>query len=273
MNLHVLINAFILGIIEGITEFLPISSTGHMIIVGYWLGFTSDKAKSFEVIIQLGSILAVIISFWRRLFSLIGINTKYDKLLHQITDHNHLTLIHIILAILPIFIIGLLFQNKINIYFVPKTVVLSLIVGSFLLLVAEKYLLTHPRIIMLDNITYFQAFIVGCFQCLAIWPGFSRSGATISGGLLVGMSRFVALEFSFILSVPTMIGTTILTIYKSFPLLSLVDLPMFIVGFITTFIIAISIIKICLKIIQKTSFIPFVIYRFIVAILVYIIMI
>lgn len=268
MDLHLLINAFILGVVEGVTEFLPVSSTGHMIIVGHWLGFEGDKAKTFEVIIQLGSILAVVVMFWRRLFGLIGIHFGQPPV-HEGKTQGHLTLGHILLAMIPAVVLGLVFHDAIKTLFAPRTVVYALVVGGFLLLAAEWLKPKQPRAVGLDDITYRQAFMIGCFQCLALWPGFSRSGATISGGMLMGVSRFAASEFSFILAVPMMMGATALELYKSLPFLSMADLPMFAVGFVTAFIVALIAIKTFLSVIKRISFVPFAIYRFIVAAAVY----
>ncbi|WP_225639270.1 undecaprenyl-diphosphate phosphatase [Candidatus Profftia sp. (ex Adelges kitamiensis)] len=268
MDSCLLINAFILGLVEGMTEFLPVSSTGHMIIVGHLLGFEGDNVRTFDIIIQLGSILAVVVLFWRRLCSLIGIHFGYTSF-HDRNSQGYLTLIHIILAIMPTVLIGLVFQDKIKTLFVPYTVVFTLILGGLMLLVTEWFSLKHPCSVGIDDITYKQAFIVGCFQCLALCPGFSRSGATISGCILIGISRFSAVEFSFILSVPIIIGAAVLELYNRLPFLSMVDLPIFMVGFITAFIVALISINTFLRIIRKICFIPFVIYRFIVAAVVY----
>ncbi|TCJ98574.1 undecaprenyl-diphosphatase [Volucribacter psittacicida] len=259
-----LLIAFILGIVEGLTEFLPVSSTGHMIIVGHLLGFEGEKAATFEVIIQLGSILAVVVVFWRKMFGLIGIHfgEKQDK------NQPHLTLVHIILGMIPAVILGLIFHSHIKGLFSPEMVMYALVAGGILLLLAEKY---RPQVkaATLDQMSYKQAFTIGLFQCLALWPGFSRSGATISGGLLMGVGRQAAAEYSFILAVPMMMGATILDLYKSLDFLSLDDLPMFAVGFFTAFVVALIAIKTFLNLIKKISFVPFAIYRFVVAIVVY----
>ncbi len=268
-DLHTLVVAFILGVVEGLTEFLPVSSTGHMIIVGSWLGFDDEKAKTFEVIIQLGSILAVVVMFWRRLFGLIGIH--FGAVPHEGRGKDHLTLGHILLAMIPAVVLGLVFHSTIKSLFNPQNVMYALIVGGFLLLAAEWLKPKTPRATGLDDITYRQAFMIGCFQCLALWPGFSRSGATISGGMLVGVSRYAASEFSFILAVPMMMGATVLDLYKSWHFLSLTDLPMFAVGFTTAFLVALVAIKTFLKLIKRISFVPFAIYRFFVAGVVYLV--
>ncbi|MGL9751298.1 MAG: undecaprenyl-diphosphate phosphatase [Symbiopectobacterium sp.] len=259
-DLHTLEVVFILGVVEGLTEFLPVSSTGHMIIVGSWLGFDDEKAKIFEVIIQLGSILAVVVMFWRRLFGLIGI--YFGAVPHEGRSNDRLKLGHILLAMIPAVVLGLVFHSTIKSLFNPQNVMYALIVGGFLLLAAEWLKQKTPRASGLDDITYRQAFMIGCFQCLVLWPGFSRSGATISGGMLVGVSRYAASEFSFILAVPMMMGATVLDLYKSWHFLSLAYVPMFAVGFITAFLVALVAIKTFLILIKRISFVPFAIYRF-----------
>jgi len=269
---HSLLVAAILGVVEGLTEFLPVSSTGHLIIAGNLLGFTGDTSKSFEVVIQLGSILAVVVMFWRRLFSMIGLHFGKPPV-HEGTGSRRLNLLHIILGMIPATVIGLLFHSQIKSLFEPKFVMYSLVVGGVLLIAAELLKPKKPRAEGLDDISYMQAFMIGVFQCLALWPGFSRSGATISGGMLMGISRFAASEFSFLLAVPMMMGATALDLYKSYSFLTLADLPMFATGFISAFIVALIAIKTFLAVIKRISFIPFAIYRFFVAIAVYMVFI
>ncbi|AHB69024.1 undecaprenyl-diphosphate phosphatase [Cronobacter malonaticus] len=262
-DMHSLLVAAILGIVEGLTEFLPVSSTGHMIIVGHLLGFEGDTAKTFEVVIQLGSILAVVVMFWRRLFGLIGIHFGHPP--HEGVGKGRLSLIHILLGMVPAVVLGLVFHDFIKSLFNPINVMYALVVGGVLLIIAELLKPKEPKALGLDDMTYRQAFFIGCFQCLALWPGFSRSGATISGGMLVGVSRYAASEFSFLLAVPMMMGATALDLYKSMSFLTMADLPMFAVGFVTAFVVALVAIKTFLHLIKRISFIPFAIYRFIVA--------
>ncbi|EJJ0545709.1 undecaprenyl-diphosphate phosphatase [Cronobacter sakazakii] len=262
-DMHSLLVAAILGIVEGLTEFLPVSSTGHMIIVGHLLGFEGDTAKTFEVVIQLGSILAVVVMFWRRLFGLIGIHFGHPP--HEGVGKGRLSLVHILLGMVPAVVLGLVFHDFIKSLFNPINVMYALVVGGVLLIIAEVLKPKEPKAPGLDDMTYRQAFFIGCFQCLALWPGFSRSGATISGGMLVGVSRYAASEFSFLLAVPMMMGATALDLYKSMGFLTMADLPMFAVGFVTAFVVALVAIKTFLHIIKRISFIPFAIYRFIVA--------
>ncbi|RZA65578.1 undecaprenyl-diphosphate phosphatase [Citrobacter koseri] len=268
-DIHSLLVAAILGVVEGLTEFLPVSSTGHMIIVGHLLGFEGDTAETFEVVIQLGSLLAVVVMFWRRLFGLIGIH--FGKQPHEGTGKGRLTLGHIVLGMIPAVVLGLVFHDTIKSLFNPVNVMYALVVGGLLLIAAECLKPKEPRAPGLDDMTYRQAFMIGCFQCLALWPGFSRSGATISGGMLMGVSRYAASEFSFLLAVPMMMGATALDLYKSWSFLTVEDIPMFAVGFVTAFIVALIAIKTFLQLIKRISFIPFAIYRFIVAAAVYVV--
>ncbi|MXP67703.1 undecaprenyl-diphosphate phosphatase [Pantoea sp. Aalb] len=260
--------AIILGIIEGFTEFLPISSTGHMIIIGSILGFQDNNANTFEIVIQLGSILAVVVKYRYILLKLININMIRNH--NKEFNENSLNLFHILIGILPVTLLGFLLHNQVKTMFKPINVMYAMIFGGLLLITAEyiknKYL---KQIMNINLITYRQAFIVGCFQCLALWPGFSRSGATISGGMFMGISRYAASEFSFILAVPTIIGATCLELYKNISFITLQELPMFIIGFISAFIVALVSIDILLNLIKHVSFVVFAIYRFIIALAVY----
>lgn len=270
-DVHSLVVAAILGVVEGLTEFLPVSSTGHMIIVGHLLGFEGKTAETFEVVIQLGSILAVVVMFWRRLFGLIGIH--FGSQPHEGEGTGRLSLIHILLGMLPAVVLGLIFHDSIKSLFTPENVMYALVVGGVLLIIAEYCKPKIPRAVGIDDMTYRQAFAIGCFQCLALWPGFSRSGSTISGGMLMGVSRYAASEFSFLLAVPMMMGATALDLYKSIGFLTMADVPMFAVGFASAFVVALIAIKTFLQLIKRMSFIPFAIYRFIVAAVVYMVFI
>jgi len=210
------------------------------------------------------------VMFWRRLFGLIGIHFGRPPQ-YEGEGKGRLTLIHILLGMVPAVVLGLVFHDTIKSLFNPINVMYALVVGGVLLIAAELLKPKEPKAPGLDDMTYRQAFIIGCFQCLALWPGFSRSGATISGGMLMGVSRYAASEFSFLLAVPMMMGATALDLYKSFHFLTVGDIPMFAVGFVTAFLVALVAIKTFLQIIKRISFIPFAIYRFIVAAAVYVV--
>ncbi|BBB91341.1 MAG TPA: undecaprenyl-diphosphate phosphatase [Methylomusa anaerophila] len=256
MNENVI--AVIIGIVEGLTEYLPISSTGHMILVGSLLGFEGEKASVFEVFIQLGAILSVLILY-------------RDKFLHMITprrtgsDGNELTLIHVLAGIIPVMIIGFLLHKPIKAYlFSPYTVIIGLVAGGVLMLVAEKYF-SNPRTKEVDQMSISQAFFVGLFQILSLWPGFSRSGSTIAGGLFFGMSRKAAAEFSFIIAVPLMFVACVYDLLKILDKLSIDDLTMIAIGFVVAFITAYLSIVWFLRFLNKSTLASFAYYRFIVA--------
>ncbi len=255
--------SFILGIVEGLTEFLPVSSTGHMILTADLLGFAGEKAKTFEIVVQLGSILAVVVLYWRRFIGLLDVRQ------YKYRTGPRMNLLHIILAMLPAVVIGLVLHSAIKQYlFGPETVVIGLIAGGILMIFAEK-IRPVVRTESIDQISYKQALGIGLFQCLALWPGFSRSGATIAGGLLVGTNHKTAAEFTFIVAVPVMIGASGLDLLKSYQYLSMDDLGFFAVGFFTAFVVAMLAIVSFIKLLSRVSLTPFAVYRFVIAALFY----
>ena len=259
---------FILGVIEGLTEFAPVSSTGHLILAGHLLDFQGTvRASTFEVVIQLGSILAVVFVFWERLLSLLGLEpNRYGIQSLSSKKTNRLTIVHLIIGMIPAVITGALFHGTIkDKLFSAETVLIGLIAGSIFMIFAEATRKAPVETTTLDHITYKQALLIGLFQCLALWPGFSRSGSTISGGLLVGMSHKTASEFTFILAIPMMLAATVKDLYESWSYLSINDLPLFITGFVTAFIVALLAIKYFLRLISKIRLTPFALYRFVLA--------
>lgn len=243
----------IMGAVEGLTEFLPVSSTGHLILAGHLLGFEGEKAKTFEIIIQLGSILAVVVVFWKRLWSIVGVGRRKDK--------PTLNLLHIIIGMIPAGLLGVVLHDWIKKYlFGPGPVLISLVAGALLLLVADRFA-KRSTAETIDDLTYKQAFTIGMFQCLALWPGFSRSGSTISGGLLAGASYKASAEYTFILAVPMMLGATGLDLVKSWDILSVADLPLFATGFVTAFVVAMLAIVTFLRFVTKVGLRPFAYYR------------
>jgi undecaprenyl-diphosphatase len=255
MDIILLLKAFILGIVEGATEFLPISSTGHLIIVGDLLHFNDDKGKVFEIVIQLAAILAVCWEYRRKLI---------DTALH-ITNQSKAQqfVINLLLAFLPAAILGLVFHSAIKQYlFSPITVAIALIVGGFAILWIEQLPLV-TKTADIDDMTPKQALKVGFAQSLALFPGVSRAGATILGGMLFGLDRKTATEFSFFLAIPIMFAATILDVYKSWHILSLDDAGLFAVGFITAFISALVAIRFLLKFVASHDFKVFAWYRII----------
>jgi undecaprenyl-diphosphatase len=253
MDLILLLKAFIQGLVEGATEFLPISSTGHLIITGDLLNFNDAKAKVFDIVIQLAAILAVCWEYRRKLT---------DTVLH-ITHQTKAQsfALNLIIAFLPAALIGLAFHDKIKEYlFTPITVAIALILGGVAILLIEKMPL-KGKTISVDAMTQKQALQIGFAQAIALIPGVSRSGATILGGMLFGLNRHTATEFSFFLAIPIMFAATGYDLLKNWKLLSVHDLPMFAVGFVTAFISALIAIKFLLRFVASHSFKIFAWYR------------
>ncbi|QCS54365.1 undecaprenyl-diphosphate phosphatase [Priestia flexa] len=269
-----IIVAIILGIVEGLTEFAPVSSTGHMIIVDdLWLNskelFSSEVANTFKIVIQLGSILAVVVLFRNRFINLLGLNRKNEKY-EQVT--NRLKLSQVIVGLLPAAVLGFLFEDFIDKHlFSLNTVLVSLIAGAILMIIADRFASRIPKTETVDQMTYRQAIGVGLFQCIALWPGFSRSGATISGGVLLGMSHRAASDFTFIMAVPIMAGASGLSLIKNWQYFTIDALPFFIAGFISAFIVALVSIRFFLKLINRIKLVPFAIYRIVLAVAIYLV--
>ncbi|RHW42035.1 undecaprenyl-diphosphate phosphatase [Neobacillus notoginsengisoli] len=264
--------ALILGIVEGLTEFAPVSSTGHMIIVDDLLLhskdlFSAPVANTFKVVIQLGSILAVVIVFKDRILGLLGLAKKEtDK-----ETGESLSLLKIFVGLLPAGITGLLFEDYIDEHlFSVRTVVVGLVLGAILMIIADFVRPKTPKAETVDRVSYKQAFGIGLFQCFGLWPGFSRSGSTIAGGVLLGMSHRAASDFTFIMAVPIMMGASGISLLKNWEHFSLDALPFFIVGFIAAFVFALISIRFFLKLINRIKLVPFAIYRIVVAILIYV---
>ena len=257
MDIALLIKAAIMGIVEGLTEFLPISSTGHLILVGSLLGFDDDKAKVFDIAIQTGAIFAVILVYWQKI---------RDTLVALPTDRQAQRFaLNVFIAFVPAVLLGLLFGKAIKAnLFTPVVVASTFIIGGFIILWAEKRQQNNPataRITSVDAMTPLDALKVGLVQCLAMIPGTSRSGATIIGGMLMGLSRQAATDFSFYLAIPTLIGAGAYSLYKERALLALSDAPMFAVGLLFSFISAWLCIRWLLRYIASHSFVVFAWYR------------
>ncbi|MGO4545447.1 undecaprenyl-diphosphate phosphatase [Paenibacillus sp. 2TAB23] len=260
-----IISAIILGIIEGLTEFLPVSSTGHLILAGHLLGFEGDAATTFKIVIQLGAVLAVFVLYWKRYLDMLK-----GLLAFNFSAARKLNAIHLIIAMVPALIVYLIFKDVIKQeLFGPAPVLIGLILGGILLIIGarsnRKVTTEHT-----DDITYKQAFGIGLFQCLALWPGFSRSGSTIAGGMLLGTSQRAAADFTFMISVPVMLGATMLDMYDNRELLTSSNLMLFLVGFITAFIVAMIAVVTFLNLIKRLKLEWFAIYRFVLAAVFYI---
>ncbi len=254
-----IIKAVILGIVEGVTEFLPISSTGHLIIVNQWLSFSQSFTAMFDVVIQLGAILAVIVVFWKKLWPF-----SKDEQTQAITLNVLNTQIwyKTLLAVLPALVLGALFAGTIEEkLFNPVTVAIALVVGGIILLIVERRRPSAAPLAFTSAISYRTAFLIGLFQCLAMIPGTSRSAATIIGAMILGASRAVAVEFSFFLAIPTMLAASAYSLLKYDLVLSVNEMLVLIVGFITAFLTALAVIKFFLNYIQKHDFKVFAYYR------------
>lgn len=307
--------AVILGIVEGLTEFLPVSSTGHLIIAGELLAFTGEKAATFEVAIQLGAILAVVVLYWPRFWGLVWPLPKMRDMAAALSGNHETKEIHkeankgatqtcnklptlpfsgvrglfmLFLTCLPASVLGLLLHGYIKEYlFTADTVVLALAVGAIFILVVEarekrrlaigeqkrmeENTNTAPafRYHSLDDMTPSLALGIGLFQCLALWPGFSRSAATIMGGMILGAKRNVAAEYSFIAAVPIMFAATGYDVLKSWHIFTMADLPFFATGCLVSFLSAWAAVKLFIHLVGKMTFKPFAWYRLALAPLVY----
>lgn len=252
-----LIKAAFMGLVEGLTEFLPISSTGHLILAGALLGFDDEKAKVFDIAIQTGAIFAVILVYWQKIrTTLVDLPTQRQA--QQFA-------LNVLIGFLPAVVLGLLFGKVIKAHlFTPVVVATTFIVGGFIILWAEKRQAaggTAVRITDTDNMTWKDALKVGLVQCLAMIPGTSRSGATIIGGMLLGLSRKAATDFSFYLAIPTLIGAGAYSLYKERALLSMADVPLFSVGLVVSFLSAWVCVRWLLRFIASHSFVGFAYYR------------
>ncbi|MFC4353777.1 undecaprenyl-diphosphate phosphatase [Chryseomicrobium palamuruense] len=266
MEIIELLKALLLGFVEGMTEFAPVSSTGHMIIVDdLWLQ-TKDflgqgSANTFKVVIQLGSILAVVFIFWKRLLSLVGLHKMEGT-----APGRRFNLAHVFIGILPAGVLGLLFEDVIDTYlFTIEWVIVSLFVGAIFMIIADKFGPKKPSVTTLDEMTYGKALKVGLIQCLSLWPGFSRSGATISGGVLLGLDHKTAADFTFIMAVPIMFGASAVSLISNMEEINMSHLGFYVVGFVSAFVFALISIKFFLKLIARIKLTPFAIYRMVLA--------
>lgn len=256
--------AVILSIVEGLTEFLPVSSSGHLILAGDLLGFTGSKAATFEVVIQLGAILAVMILYWQKFKGLLLPDKNANK---GFSGINGIWLL--ILTTFPACITGLLLHGIIKTWlFNPFSVLCALVAGAICMIAVSKLSL-KIKYASLDELTPKAALGIGICQCFALWPGFSRSASTIMGGMIFGCSRSLSAEYSFIAAVPVMFAATGYDLLKNWQLFSMADVPFFAVGMAGSFISAIFAVKIFISLVSKITLIPFAIYRLALAPLLY----
>jgi len=248
--------ALLLGFIEGLTEFLPVSSTGHLILAGEMVGFTDNSSVAFKIAIQLGAILAVLLVYWRRFW------TVGTSLLKREADAVAFTR-NILLGFAPALVIGVVAYDAIRAAMqTPEIVAIALIIGGILILVLERVVRTI-RFHAVEEIPFGTALSIGLVQCTAMLPGVSRSGATIMGGLMMGVERKTAAEFSFFLAVPTMMAATVYALWKDRALLNADDLGMIGIGFTMAFLVAVVVVKAFVAIVGRYGFAPFAYYRII----------
>jgi undecaprenyl-diphosphatase len=257
--------AVILGIVLGLTEYLPVSSAGHLIVVGSLLDFTGPKATCFQVFLQIGAISAVVVLYRERFLHLIPWR-KYP-------DHQEFSglkgLSFLALTTMPAVIVGAAFHNFIKTYlFGPLTVAGALAVGGVAILLAEKFK-PEPRVSDINELTYTQAGVIGLVQCLALWPGVSRSASTICAGLFCGFSRQIAAEYSFLAAVPILTAAAVYDLYKNWSLFHASDVPYFLVGLVVAFLAASVAIRIFLAYLQRWTLVPFAYYRLAIAPIIY----
>lgn len=254
MDHSTVLSAVVLGIVEGLTEYLPVSSTGHMVLVGRAIHFEGDLATTFEIVIQLGAILAVLLLYWRRFYGLL-----------KPEPGNELTgfpgMIRFAASCAPAGIVGLLFGKLIKTHlFSPTTVAVAMIVGGVALIWIERRG-KEPEMTTLEHLPVRLAFLLGLFQCLALWAGISRSGSMIFGGMLLGLSRIAAAEYAFIIAVPMMVMATGHELWHSRDLLSMDDLQIFAIGFVVAFAVALASVRVFMQLIRRHSLAAFGYYR------------
>jgi undecaprenyl-diphosphatase len=253
-----LFKAAIMGIVEGLTEFLPVSSTGHLILAGSLIGFTDETIKSaklFEIVIQAGAIVAVVMVYWQRVREAVAGAISGDSKQRRF-------LLNVFIGFLPAAVLGVLFNKSIKAHlFTPAVVATTFILGAFVILWAERRPASTVRINSVDELKPLDALKVGLAQSLALVPGTSRSGATIIGGMLFGLSRKAATDFSFFLAIPVLIGASVYSLWKERANLSAADAPVLIVGTFVSFVVAWVVVRWLLRYIATHSFVPFAWYR------------
>jgi len=267
VDILLFLKAALMGIVEGLTEFLPISSTGHLILANSLISFSetagADKAKVFEIAIQSGAIFAVILVYIQRIKdTLVGLTS--DPVAQRFA-------LNVIVGFIPAVVMGLAIGKLVKAHlFTPTIVAITFILGGVIILIAERFAAQRPqqRVETVDDMTLMDALKVGLIQCLALVPGTSRSGATIIGGMLMGMSRKAATDYSFFLGIPTLLGAGVYSLYKERALLSMADVPLFAVGLIFSFISAWLCVRWLLRFISTNSFVPFAWYRIVFGIIV-----
>lgn len=249
-----LLTIILLGIIEGLTEFVPVSSTGHLILLSELLGFTGEGSAAFKIAIQLGAILAILVAYWRRFWNVGRGLLRADRASILFTRN-------ILIGFLPAMVVGAFAYEGIRVLLQsPMTVAVALILGGIAILVIER-MVKHVTVESVEAMPLKTAIGIGMVQCLAMVPGVSRSGASIMGALLMGVERKTAAEFSFFLAVPTMIGATVYALWSDRDVLTLDDLNAIAIGFTVAFLVALVVVKAFVAIVGRFGFAPFAYYR------------
>lgn len=264
--------AIILGFVEGITEYLPISSTGHLILFGDLLQFTGEKAKTFDVVIQLGAILAVVWLYWPRFMGLLhglGDSVKNPASVFGPGLKGGAGIFKLGLVTGPALVIGAVFGSRIKEHLFNTTcVAIALAVGAVLILLVERYGKFADGL-EADELTWKKSIVIGCVQCLALWPGMSRSASAIIGGMVVGLSRKAAAEFSFLAAVPILSAAALHDLFKAAALFTVDDIKLVVIGLVVSFVTALLTVKWFIGIVGRWSLRPFAYYRLVVAALVF----
>ena len=263
MDFIFILKAIVMGVVEGLTEFVPVSSTGHMILIGSLIDFSGDFAKMFEVVIQLGAILAVVVLYWKKIKTSVVEFFKYIFSKGKEGKTGFKFGMNVIIGCIPMGIVGVIFYSKIKKLFAPYYVIIGFIVGGILLIVIENIFRKNKKAVNdIDKVSYKQSLIVGCFQVLAVWPGMSRSASTIMGGWISGLSTSVAAEFSFFLAIPAMVGSSAKDLFEfDFTIMDTTKWFALIIGFIVAFIVSIIVMDKFVAYLKKKPMRVFAIYR------------
>lgn len=265
-----ILKALFLGVVEGLTEFIPVSSTAHLLISSHLINFNSIQNNLFEIVIQFGAILAIVVVYHKKIFD-VAVNFRQKSQQHFI--------LNVILAFLPAAIIGGIFHSAIKrLFFTNLTIAIALIVGGILIILIERKNKNSTKKLgknsakqvenEVENIKPLNAFYIGLFQCIAMIPGVSRSGATIIGGILLGLNRKTATEFSFFLAIPTIAAASFYDLYKNIDALTFENLELILVGLFASFISALLVIKWFINFVSKNDFTLFGIYRIIIGVVI-----
>jgi len=268
INIDEILHITILGTIQGIAEILPVSSTGHLILINHFLKIDSNDMMLFRAFIQLGSSLSLFILYkkkWSKIFF------SFNKSI-TLKDPKYITLYHIFLSSIPVSTIGILFHSEIKRLYTSINVIFATIFGTLFLILANIKINKKKNKYNVKYISYLKSLMIGCIQCLALWPGFSRSGATISGAILLGYNKSIAIDFSFIVGTPILIGASIVNIIQIVHFITLKNILLCFFGFLITFTISIITMKKLLSIIKNHSFFLFIIYRFLLISILYVIL-